>query len=171
PKARAAPKTKTGSSSSAKPGPKQQGIASFFQKRAASASSNVTPAKRASDANGSIDSSKVPTSSADRTPVPSSSVAASSSPPAAPGASQQTSAGGNANKENETPGTLFSSPSRKAKKQVNYAESDDEDDDEVFKPLSGNRRASKRRRISAKDESDDEYGFDEATQAAMESDD
>ncbi|KAI7104074.1 DNA mismatch repair protein Msh6, partial [Hortaea werneckii] len=35
----------------------------------------------------------------------------------------------------------------------------------------GNRRASKRRRISAKDESDDEYGFDEATQAAMESDD
>ncbi|KAI7266985.1 DNA mismatch repair protein Msh6, partial [Hortaea werneckii] len=168
PKARAAPKTKTGSSSSAKPGPKQQGIASFFQKRAASASSNVTPAKRASDANGSIDSSKVPTSSANRTSVPSSSVAASSSPPAAPGSSQQTSAGGNANKEN---GTLFSSPSRKAKKQVNYAESDDEDDDEVFKPLSGNRRASKRRRISAKDESDDEYGFDEATQAAMESDD
>ncbi|KAI7368973.1 hypothetical protein KC336_g21058, partial [Hortaea werneckii] len=156
PKARAAPKTKTGSSSSAKPGPKQQGIASFFQKRAASAASNVTPAKRPSDTNGTIDSGKAPTSSADQTPVPSSSVAASSSPPAAPGASQQTSTGGNANKEN---GILFSSPSRKAKKQVNYAESDDEDDDdEVFKPLSGNRRASKRRRISAKDESDDEYG-------------
>lgn len=72
----------------------------------------------------------------------------------------------------ETPGTLYSSPSRKAKKQVNYAESDnDEDEDEVFKPLSGNSRASKRRRISVKDDSDDEYGFDAATQAAMEDND
>lgn len=72
----------------------------------------------------------------------------------------------------ETPGTNFSSPSRKAKKQVNYAESDDEDD-EPFRPLSGNGRAAKRRRISVKDdESDDEFGLDNATQAAMvESDD
>lgn len=69
----------------------------------------------------------------------------------------------------ETPGTSFSSPARKAKKQVNYAESDNEDDDdEVFKPLFGNGRAAKRRRISVKDESDDEFGFDAATQAAME---
>ena len=45
----------------------------------------------------------------------------------------------------ETPGTSYSSPSRKAKKQVNYAESDAEDEDEVFKPLSGNGRAAKRR--------------------------
>ena len=72
----------------------------------------------------------------------------------------------------ETPGTSYSSPSRKAKKQVNYAESDAEDDeDEVFKPLSGNGRAAKRRRISVKDESDDEFGFDAATEQAMESDD
>ena len=72
----------------------------------------------------------------------------------------------------ETPGTSFSSPSRGAKKKVNYAESDaEEDGDEVFKPLSGNRRAAKRRRISVKDDSDDEFGFDAATQAAMESDD
>ena len=71
----------------------------------------------------------------------------------------------------ETPGTSYSSPSRKAKKQVNYAESDDEDEDEVFKPLSGNGRATKRRRISVKDESEDEFGFDAGTQAAMESDD
>ena len=76
------------------------------------------------------------------------------------------------NKLIETPGTSYSSPSRKAKKQVNYAESDaEEDDDEVFKPLSGNGRAAKRRRISVKDESDDESGFDATTQAAMESDD
>ena len=72
----------------------------------------------------------------------------------------------------ETPGTSYSSPSRKARKQVNYAESDaEEDEDEVFKPLSGNGRASKRRKVSVKDESDDEFGFDAATQAAMESDD
>ena len=72
----------------------------------------------------------------------------------------------------ETPGTLYSSPSRKVKKQVNYVESDGEDDeDEVFKPLSGNRRAAKRRRISVKDDSDDDFGYDAATQAAMEDDD
>lgn len=41
----------------------------------------------------------------------------------------------------------------------------------MFKPLSGNGRAAKRRRISVKDESDDEFGFDAATQAALESDD
>lgn len=68
----------------------------------------------------------------------------------------------------ETPGTNFSSPARKAKKQVNYAESDDDEDDEPFKPLSGNGRAAKRRRISVKDEdSEDEFGLDAATQAAM----
>jgi len=71
----------------------------------------------------------------------------------------------------ETPGTSYSSPSRKAKKQVNYAESDGEDDDdEVFKPLSGNGRAAKRRRISVKDESDDEFGVNDAVQGAVESD-
>lgn len=72
----------------------------------------------------------------------------------------------------ETPGTNYSSPSRKAKKKVSYAESDEDDEDEApFKPMSGNGRASKRRRVSVKDDSDDEFGFDAATQAAMESDD
>jgi DNA mismatch repair protein MSH6 len=72
----------------------------------------------------------------------------------------------------ETPGTAYSSPSRKAKKQVNYVESDEEDEDDVvFRPLSGNGRAAKRRRISVKDESDDEYGSDAAGQQAMESED
>ena len=69
----------------------------------------------------------------------------------------------------ETPGTLHSSPSRKAKKPISYAESDDEDD--VFKPLSGNGRAAKRRRVGVKDDSDDEFGFDAATQAALEDED
>ena len=72
----------------------------------------------------------------------------------------------------DTPGTNHSSPSRKVKKHVNYAESEGEDEeDKVLKPLSGNGRAAKRRRISVKDDSDEEFGFDAATQAALESDD
>ena len=50
---------------------------------------------------------------------------------------------------------------------MSYAESDDEED-EGLKPSSGNRRAAKRRRISVKDDdSDDEFGLDAGTQAAM----
>ncbi|KAK4545544.1 hypothetical protein LTR36_002894 [Oleoguttula mirabilis] len=163
---------KTPSSQSAKSGPKQQSIAGFFAKRPTAGPSSVTPAKRASDTNGATIASQTPRSSADLTPAPSSGVLANSSPQTAPGASQQRSVTGGRNKENETPGTLYSSPVRKAKKQVNYAESDHEEDEEdVFKPLSGNGRAAKRRRISVKDDSDDEFGFDAATQAAMEGDD
>lgn len=168
---------------------KQQSIAGFFQKRAAAAPSNaVTPAKRSSETNGTSSTLKPPQSSPD---LPASLAAApsSSSPLAVPGGSSQSSIGAGKNKENgmkdcerfsparanvliETPGTDYFSPSRKAKKTVNYAESDDEDDeDAVFKPLSGNGRAAKRRRINVKDESEDEFGFDAATQAAMESDD
>jgi DNA mismatch repair protein MSH6 len=71
----------------------------------------------------------------------------------------------------ETPAITSTSPSRKSKKQVNYAESDDEDE-APFKPLSGNGRAAKRRRISVRDDSDsdDEFALDAATQAAMEDD-
>ena len=181
---------KTGSSSSTQKGPKQSSIAGFFQKRPAGTPTTVTPAKRTSS-NGPSTAFKPPRSSADLTPAPSSAAVASSSPPAAPGASQNISATeGRGNKENgtlpvatineaqtdpliETPGTTYSSPARKSKKQVSYAESDaEEDDDEApFKPVSGNGRAAKRRRISVKDDSDDEYGFDAATQAAMEDDD
>jgi DNA mismatch repair protein MSH6 len=56
-----------------------------------------------------------------------------------------------------------------AKKTVNYAESDDEEDDEVFQPIANNARkgrATKRRRVSLED-SDDEFGLDAATQEAM----
>lgn len=53
---------------------------------------------------------------------------------------------------------------------MNYVESDDDEDD-VFKPLSGNGRAAKRRRIAVKEDSDDEFGLDAATQAALEQDD
>lgn len=70
----------------------------------------------------------------------------------------------------ESPGALFSSPSRKAKKPLSYAESDaeeDDDDEDAFKPRSGG-RAAKRRRISVKDDSDDEFDYDASTQAALE---
>ncbi|KAF2161698.1 hypothetical protein M409DRAFT_27757 [Zasmidium cellare ATCC 36951] len=144
-------------SSSAKPGPKQQSIAGFFKKQPAATPSSATPAKRLLDSKASNLASDIGDASS----------ILASSPPTAAGASAQSSVIEGRGKENETPGTLYSSPSRKAKKQVNYAESDD-DEDEVFKPLSGNRRAAKRRRISVKDDdSEDEFGLDAGTQAAM----
>ncbi|KAF2275797.1 DNA mismatch repair protein Msh6 [Westerdykella ornata] len=76
--------------------------------------------------------------------------------------------------ESEVPGTV-GSPSRKAKKAVNYAESDDDDEEEEeFGSIGNNNarkgRAIKRRRVSLED-SDDEFGLDAATQAAMLEDD
>lgn len=61
----------------------------------------------------------------------------------------------------ETPGTSYSSPPRKARKQVSYAESatsdGDDDDEPIFRPVSGNGRANKRRRVSKMIESEDEF--------------
>jgi hypothetical protein len=55
-----------------------------------------------------------------------------------------------------------------ARKSVNYVESD-EDDDDVLGPIANNSRgrATKRRRVSVDDDSDDEFGLDAATQQAM----
>ncbi|CAK4028074.1 DNA mismatch repair msh6 [Lecanosticta acicola] len=149
---------KAAPASSARHVHKQQSIAGFFQKRPLPAVAASTPVKRSAD-----DS---PAPKAIRSGGDASSALASS-PHTAPGASQQSSVGSGRNKEN---GTNYSSPSRKAKKQVNYAESD-EDDDEALQPSTGNRRAAKRRRISVKDDdSDDEFGLDASTLAALESD-
>ena len=54
------------------------------------------------------------------------------------------------------------------RKSVNYAESDDDEDD-VLGPIANNSRARtiKRRRVSVEDDSDDEFGLDAATQQAM----
>ena len=52
---------------------------------------------------------------------------------------------------------------------VSYAESDDEDEDEIFQPIANNARkgrATKRRRVSLED-SEDEFGLDAATEQAM----
>lgn len=67
----------------------------------------------------------------------------------------------------ETPGTVYSSPSRKAKKQVSYAESDDEDEGPILKRSSGNGRAAKRRRVTVSDDSDDEFGPDPFEEISM----
>ncbi|KAF2436750.1 putative DNA mismatch repair protein Msh6 [Tothia fuscella] len=115
------------------------------------------------------------------TPAPSSDVIAPSSPIEAvvkaasgknkenglpsPSSSSQPNQG--ADDAAEIDGVNVNSPSRKAKKSINYAETDDEED--VLKPADTNkpqRRPSKRRKVSVED-SDDEFGFDEATQAAM----
>ena len=82
-----------------KSGAKQQGIAAFFQKKAAPSTSTVTPAKRLSEERDAKDASKAPRSSA-------SEVLTSSSPPRVPGASQGSSIDGERNKENGTTSTL-----------------------------------------------------------------
>ena len=56
---------------------------------------------------------------------------------------------------------------------MNYVESDDDDEDEdeePFRPIANNARkgrATKRRKVSIEEESDDEFGLDAATQEAM----
>ncbi|KAF1934058.1 DNA mismatch repair protein Msh6 [Didymella exigua CBS 183.55] len=72
----------------------------------------------------------------------------------------------------EIAGVALGSPSRKNRKAVNYTESD-EDEDAVLGPVTNNSRAraTKRQRLSAEDDSDDEFGLDAATQAAMVEDD
>lgn len=91
----------------------------------------------------------------------------------------------------EVAGVVLNSPSRKvcsilraivpililnhqARKPVNYAESDEEEEDEVFNPIANGARkgrATKRRRVVIDDESDDEFALDEATQQAMAAED
>ncbi|GAB7338246.1 hypothetical protein MBLNU457_4576t1 [Dothideomycetes sp. NU457] len=68
----------------------------------------------------------------------------------------------------EGPTEPISSPSRRAKKKVSYAESDEEDE-EPFRPLStnSNGRAVKRRKISVPDDSDDEFSMDVDLETAM----
>ncbi|KAH8726781.1 muts domain V-domain-containing protein [Phaeosphaeriaceae sp. PMI808] len=70
----------------------------------------------------------------------------------------------------EVAGVTVGSPSRKIKKTVNYAESEeDEDEDGVLGPIANNSRgrATKRRRVAIEDDSDDDFGLDAATQQAM----
>ncbi|KAF2691856.1 DNA mismatch repair protein Msh6 [Lentithecium fluviatile CBS 122367] len=149
----------------------QKSILGFFQKKStnspSSAPSDATPAKKT--ATPSFSKKAFTTVNPALTPQPSSDPAVPSSPIRP---EQDTRSG--KNKENEVAGVALSSPSRKAKKSVNYAESEsDDDDDEVFKPIANNARKgrlTKRRRVVSED-SEDEFGLDEATQQAMIEDD
>lgn len=55
---------------------------------------------------------------------------------------------------------------------MNYAESDAEDDEDVFQPVSANAagRASKRRKVASLDDSDDDFGPDPTAESAAEDD-
>lgn len=146
----------------------QKSILGFFQKKSDAGSSPITksspPAASPASTIRAPISKKISAgydSSAALTPAPSSDAPEPSSP-----VYSESDDGKGKNKENEVAGVSMSSPIRKGKKAVNYAESDDDD---VFHPISSNatgRRASKRRKVSLED-SDDEFGFDAATEDAM----
>lgn len=96
----ASQKKKTATSSTPKPGPKQLGIAGFFQRKSDPATSSITPAKRSSDGDGKVNVQKAASSSPVPTPALSNGVPASSSPFTAPRVSQQSSIDDGRDKEN-----------------------------------------------------------------------
>ncbi|KAK8195973.1 DNA mismatch repair protein msh6 [Zalaria obscura] len=178
------PKLQKTTSSASQSGKQQQTLFGFFQKKSGPASSPSAPPKPSVPPNVSSKTSAIPKSSASITPAPSSQPGVASSPPVS---SQESSVRGK-NKENgllsplasevgigadglqEGPELALSSPSRKAKKKISYAESNSEDEDEEpLKPRSSNARgrAAKRRKISVDDDSDDEFAMDDAMEAAM----
>ncbi|KAH7406171.1 muts domain V-domain-containing protein [Phaeosphaeria sp. MPI-PUGE-AT-0046c] len=160
--------------SASQSGKGQKSILGFFQKKP---SNSPSPAPSTPATVKTVKKTPVSTLSktaftrppASITPIPSSDAPIPSSP-----TRQGSELPGGRNKENEVAGVAFSSPSRKARKSVNYAESDgDEDEDDVLGPIANNARgrATKRRRVSVEDDSDDEFGLDDATQQAMLEDD
>ncbi|OCK86084.1 DNA mismatch repair protein MutS [Lepidopterella palustris CBS 459.81] len=166
------PSTKKKSGPSSQSEKNQKSILGFFQKKSDAGSSPAprsSPPEPTPTRKTSVSSSKKllvgRNSAAVLTPAPSSDFPQPSSP-------IYSESEGKQNKENDVADVAKSSPSRKGKKTVSYAESDDEEDD-IFQPISANARkgrATKRRRVSMED-SDDEFGFDAATQEAMLEDD
>ncbi|KAJ4286318.1 DNA mismatch repair protein msh6 [Kalmusia sp. IMI 367209] len=166
----------------------QKSILGFFQKQSTKsptpASSDPTPAKKALAT--TLSKASFTKAEPTLTPQPSSDPIEHSSP-----IKQERGSSWGKNKENglhsavthpntktdrvlpEVAGVAQSSPSRKARKAVSYAESDVEDD-EVFHPIANDARkgrATKRRRVVVDEDSDDDFGLDEATQQAMAEDD
>ncbi|PVI02334.1 DNA mismatch repair protein Msh6 [Periconia macrospinosa] len=150
----------------------QKSILGFFQKKSTNspspAPSESTPVKKTPVS--SFSKQSFSKSGPALTPQPSSDPALPSSP-----IKEEKDVSSGRNKENEGLDVAASSPSRKAKKTVNYAESDDddEDNDDVFKPIANNARKGRllKRRKVVSDDSDDEFGLDEATQQAILEDD
>ncbi|GME33871.1 DNA mismatch repair protein msh6 [Neofusicoccum parvum] len=145
------------------PASNQKSILGFFQRKPDS-SQTPTQAPKSSPtplpAHSAQNSAKAKKSSPNAlTPAPSSDAIEPSSPV------RSDASDSGRNKENEgTADPQENSSSRKGKKQVNYAESDadSDDEDDVFKPVSANgtnKRALKRRKVAALDDSDsDEFG-------------
>ncbi|KAK8237760.1 muts domain V-domain-containing protein [Phyllosticta capitalensis] len=167
----------------------QKSILGFFQKR--TDSPNSSSASRASPSNTPTQSTQKTASqkkeppSSNLTPAPSSDAIEPPSSPIRHNGVQDR------NKENglpsltdttercadgfiaEGPGLAdANSPQRKGRKSVNYAESDAEDDEDVFQPVSANAagRASKRRKVASLDDSDDDFGPDPTAESAAEDD-
>ncbi|KAK4192141.1 putative DNA mismatch repair protein msh6 [Podospora australis] len=67
--------------------------------------------------------------------------------------------------------TLASSPSRKVKKVVNYAESSDEEDEDVFASLNARKAKQRRSRAAIVDDDDDEDVYDAGANDVEEEDD
>ncbi|KAF2877020.1 DNA mismatch repair protein MutS [Massariosphaeria phaeospora] len=146
----------------------QKSILGFFQKKPSNSSSPApspsTPAKKTpvSSLSKKLLTKSSPVSRL--TPIPSSDAPEPSSP-----IKEEQEASVGRNKENEAARVALSSPSRKKKQPINYTETDDDESDEVFQPLTNNARkgrATKRRKVSLED-SDEEFGLDPATQQAM----
>ncbi|KAH3972303.1 DNA mismatch repair protein [Parastagonospora nodorum] len=152
-------------------GKNQKSILGFFQKKSTNSPSPApsTPTTVKKTPVSTLSKTAFNRPPASITPIPSSDAPVPSSP-----IRQEQDTPQGRNKENEVAGVAFSSPSRKARKSVNYAESDDdEDEDDVLGPIANNSRgrATKRMRVSVQEDSDDEFGLDAATQQAMIDDD
>ncbi|GES62455.1 DNA mismatch repair protein msh6 [Aspergillus terreus] len=155
----------------------QKSILGFFQKSSPSTPSTArnagpasSPAQRASEqrsANGSANGDKkksVPKFSQDLAPVPSSDLVVPEEEDEEKNARESPS---------ESLEKKTSSPSRRAKKQVNYMESDSEgedDDEQIFRPGRKNNR-SKRRKVSPESDDDFDQGGGDAGYSDDEMDD
>ncbi|KAF2218940.1 DNA mismatch repair protein Msh6 [Elsinoe ampelina] len=118
----------------------QKSILGFFGKKSGPASSPALDKQK-----------KAPTSSIP-TPSPSIDTAELTSSPPLPTKAAVIST----DKENEDPLPAFSSPSRRAKKKVSYAESEDEDEEPIKRAAPNAKgRANKRRKLSIEEDSDD----------------
>jgi len=159
---------------------KQKSILGFFQKKASDGTGVATPvATKASPSIAANGTMKKPGLSftrvsalprANLTPAPSSDAVG----PSSPVYDDEDDVVNGGDKENES-GVMngLGNPSRNRRKTVNYAESEDDEDEDVFKPLPTNvtnGQASKRRKVSV-EESDDEFALDPAIEAALVEDD
>ncbi|KAL5327652.1 hypothetical protein ACEPPN_005353 [Leptodophora sp. 'Broadleaf-Isolate-01'] len=180
-----APTSSQKQNSSAGPPSGQRTIQSFFGKKAASSTPTPTPSNgvlKVNDTSNAVNAMAKPTlpvkKPAFRKPVVKSMTPVPSSDAMGPSSSQENENGGIPEEVEDiglpsptTPAkrvqqavngnalVLGSSPSRKAKKVVSYAESDDEDDEDAYDPAGINtkRRAVPKTKIEEDDEDEDVF--------------